>query len=190
MVAMRVTVSTANSRAAAVMLALVAIFSTSRAYAGPVEQLVEMATPPGKSDSILLRYLNGGGGLFLTTDGGKTWSLQCNSAFLGKGGRTPGPILMLADKSPLLLTSSGIAHSDASGCGFKVDAPELTMSAVDVAQNPMDASKVYAAVSNPTGMSGLIQRGADGMWTDLGVKDTLNPISLRVGVKAGALRIY
>jgi MYXO-CTERM domain-containing protein len=64
------------------------------------------------------------------------------------------------------------------------------MSAVDIAQHPMDASKVYAAFSNPTGMSGLIQRGADGTWTDLGVKDTLNPISLRVGVKAGALRIY
>jgi MYXO-CTERM domain-containing protein len=169
---------------------LAALCASSRAQAGPVEQMVEVASPPGKSDSMLVRYINGGGGVFLSTDMGKTWSLQCNGAFLAAGGRVQGPIAMLGDKTMLMLTSSGVFHADANGCGFTAEAPDLTKNVVDFALHPTDPMKVFAAVSNATGMSGLVQRSADGQWTDFGVKDALSPLSLRVVMREGAMRIY
>jgi MYXO-CTERM domain-containing protein len=187
---MRANVLTKSSRACALVAGLLALFGASRAYAGPVEQLVEVATTPGKSDSMLVRYINGGGGLFLSTDSGKSWSLQCNSAFLGTGGRVQGPIAVLPDKTILALTSMGVAHADANGCGFKIEMPELTKNIVDFVLHPMDPTKVIAAVSDPMGMSGLVQRGADGQWTAYGAKDALSPVGLRVGMKGSALKIY
>jgi MYXO-CTERM domain-containing protein len=190
MVSMRVTVQTAQSRVFAVVVGLAALFAGSRAHAGPVEQMVEVASPPGKSDSMLVRYINGGGGLFLSTDMGKTWSLQCNSAFLAAGGRVQGPIAMLGDKTMLMLSSSGVFHADANGCGFTAEAPDITKNVVDFAPHPTDPMKVFAAVSNTAGMSGLIQRSADGQWTDFGVKDALSPISLRVVMREAGMRVY
>jgi MYXO-CTERM domain-containing protein len=139
---------------------------------------------------MAVRYINGGGGLFLSSDSGKTWSLQCNSAFLGMGGRVQGPMAILPDKTILALTSMGVVHADANGCGFKIEMPELTKNIVDFALNPLDPTKVIAAVSDPMGMSGLVQRTADGQWTAYGVKDALSPVGVRVGAKGTALRIY
>lgn len=187
---MRVTVQTAQSRAFTVMVGLAALCAGSRAHAGPVEQMVEVASPPMKSDSMVVRYINGGGGLFLSTDMGKTWSLQCNSAFVANGGRVPGPIAMLGDKTILMLSSSGVLHADANGCGFTAEAPDITKNVVDFALHPTDPMKVFAAVSNPTGMSGVVQRSADGQWTDSGVKDAPSPISLLAVMREGAMRFY
>lgn len=183
-------VQIAQSRVVAAVVGLVALCAGSRAHAGPVEQMVELAYPPGKSDSMLVRYLNGGGGLFLTTDMGKTWSLQCNSAFLAAGGRVPGPIVMLGDKTLLVLSSAGVFHADANGCGFTAEAPELTKNIVDFALDPTDPMKVYGAVSDATGMSGLVLRGPDGQWTPFGVKDAPSPLSLAVVKREAGLRIY
>jgi hypothetical protein len=187
---MRGTVQTAQVRVLAAMVGLVALCTGSRVHAGPVEQMVELAYPPGKSDSMLVRYLNGGGGLFLSTDSGKTWGLQCNTAFLGPGGRVQGPIAVLGDKSLLLLSSSGVFHSDASGCGFKAESPDLTKNLVDFTLHPTDPMKVYGAISDPAGMSGLVVRAADGTWTPVGIKDAPSPLSLRVVMHEAGLRVY
>src|SRR4051794_14165448 len=159
MVAMRGTLQTAPSRVCAALVGLVALCAGSRAHAGPVEQMVELAYPPGKSDSMLVRYLNGGGGLFLSTDMGKTWGLQCNSAFLGAGGRVQGPIAVLGDKTLLILSGSGVFHADANGCGFKAESADLTKNLVDFTLHPTDPMKVYGAISDPAGMNGLVLRG-------------------------------
>ncbi|HET6334395.1 MAG TPA: hypothetical protein VFG30_14325 [Polyangiales bacterium] len=187
---MRGTVQTAQVRVLAAMVALVALCTGSRAHAGPVEQMVELAYPPGKSDSMLVRYLNGGGGLFLSTDAGKSWSLQCNTAFLGPGGRVQGPIAVLGDKTLLVLSSSGVFHADAAGCGYKAESPDLTKNLVDFTLHPTDPMKVYGAISDPAGMSGLVVRAADGTWTPVGVKDAPSPLSLRVVTREAGLRFY
>ncbi|HKU43647.1 MAG TPA: hypothetical protein VJR89_36060 [Polyangiales bacterium] len=157
--------------------------------AGPVEQMSELAMPPGASQNMVLRYINGGGGFFVSSDSGSSWKMQCNSAFLSPAARVSGPTLVLGDKTVLMLSSDGVVRTDVNGCGAKLDG-ELTRGAVDLARHPSDAQRVFAAISNAMGMSGLVQRGADGQWAELGVKDTALPVSLRVAAHGGGLRFY
>jgi hypothetical protein len=174
----------------AVLLGLVVSMSAQRAWAGPVEQMVELSMTPGKSQAMVVRYVNGGGGFFVSQDSGSSWKLQCNSAFLSAGGRAQGPTLLLGNGDMLLLTSDGVMHADANGCGVAPDSADITKGVVDMTLHPSDAQRVFAAVSNPMGMSGLIQRGADGKWSELGVKDAPSPVSLRVAAHGDGLRFY
>lgn len=171
-------------------LSLSALLAASTAWAGPVEQMVELAMQREKSQSMVVRYINGGGGFFVSQDSGTTWKMQCNSAFLTGGGRVQGPTFLLGDGSMLMLSSDGVLHADANGCGLKAESPDVAKGVVDMTLHPSDAQRVFAAVSNPMGMSGLIQRGADGKWSELGVKDAPNPVSLRVAAHGDGLRFY
>lgn len=176
----------------ATLVGCIALLSSSRAFAGPVEQMVELATAPGASATMVLRYINGGGGLFFSMDQGKTWSLQCNSSFLGQGGRVQGPVAILGDKTVLVLSSDGVLHADASGCGIAAETADVTKQVVDLALHPTDPMKVFAATSSSAmgAMNGVLERSASGQWTPIGGMDALSPLSLRAVMKEGALRFY
>jgi hypothetical protein len=99
-------------------------------------------------------------------------------------------VLLLGNGDMLLLSSTGVLHADANGCGVSPESPDVAKGVVDMALHPNDAQRVFAVVSNPMGMSGVIQRGADGKWSELGVKDAPNPVGLRVAAHGDGLRFY
>jgi MYXO-CTERM domain-containing protein len=177
-------------RFAAALLGVLTLAAAQRALAGPVEQMVELSMMPGKSQAMVVRYANGGGGFFVSQDGGSSWKMQCHSAFLSGGGRVKAPTLLLRDGSMLMLSSDGVLHADANGCGLKAESPDVAKGVADMTQHPSDAQRVFGVVSNPMGMSGVIQRSADGKWSELGVKDAPSPLSLRVTARGDGLRFY
>src|SRR5262245_14784542 len=67
---------------------------TARVLAGPVEQLVGLVLGPADSPVMVARYEQGGGGLLLSRDRGRSWKLQCSSAYLAPGA-SAGPLQVL-----------------------------------------------------------------------------------------------
>src|SRR5689334_5261867 len=59
---------------------VVALFACAwpiRAWAGPPETFVQVAFHPSDPMQIALRYDQGGGGMLLSRDGGRSWQLVC-----------------------------------------------------------------------------------------------------------------
>jgi len=63
--------------------ALLGLTLSGAAHAGPVEQLIQVVMHPSDPNVLAVRYANGGGGLFVSTDGAKTWKLDCGAAMFG-----------------------------------------------------------------------------------------------------------
>jgi hypothetical protein len=162
------------------------------AHAGPVEQLVELQIAPDPQ-TMVIRYLNGGGGILYSSDAGSSWQLQCNAAMLGAQTSSTGPFAILGDGTMILRTSDGMSSADAKGCGWHKESPELTKGINDFVVHPGDAKQVLAVRGTTTGDSAdgvVLQRAADGTWSELGVHDSRLPVSVRAAMVGDKLRLY
>jgi hypothetical protein len=164
------------------------------ALAGPVEQLVDLAFGPGDSPSMVARYAQGGGGLVFSADRGRSWKLQCDSAFLAPGVSAVGAPVVLADGSVLIANSHGLSSGDLQGCNWHEDFSAADRTTITgLTTDPTQPNEALALVSTLTGTDSqtrLMRRDADGQWAPFGSMDDRIPFDLRVTVQAGQLRIY
>jgi len=160
------------------------------AHADPAEELVQIAHHPTDPDTLLVRYRNGGGGLWLTHDGGKHFQLIPYS-FIDPTGSTRETVAAVAHDGTLWLGSSGgTFRSDPDGCSFAPDEQIGQRWVRDFATDPSDPHVLYALAGDvgEDAENGLLVRDADGEWSELGTQEKLLPYGLRVVSTGEGLR--
>ena len=171
-------------------LALVLHFADS-AFAGPVEQLSQVALHPTDSKVMVLRYRDGGDGFFYSGDAGKSWALMCLSAIDINVPRS-GPIAVTGDGHVMMGVFQGLYTDDAKGCGWEKDPFIGDVWVSNVIPDPTDSNVMFVATSKGgTGiLNGIVKRDANGELSDFGKKEELLVTRLRVVEREGGLRFY
>jgi hypothetical protein len=171
--------------------AVVAGFSLAgTAHAGPVEQLVEVAMQPGDPDVMAVRYQNGGGGLFITRNGGRTWQLQCGSAMFGTMRTSGGPFVITGDGVITMGVFSGLLEDDAHGCGFRSEPAYDGLWVSSLAVDPNDSAVAYGVTSSGGKLNGMVRRDSGGAWSDLGTREDLLIADVHVVPHGTGVRFY
>jgi hypothetical protein len=162
----------------------------SRAAAGPVEQLVQVAMHPSDPNMMLVRYIHGGDGMLRTRDGGKTWQLACDSMSLPPQTQS-GPMAIAGDGTTWMGVFDGLWHDDAHGCKWSSQ-PEYDGEWLgDVTQHPTDPGVIFAVTSSGHNKrNGVLRRDANGIWSDFGTKQEMLATGLRVAQHGAGLRLY
>jgi hypothetical protein len=175
-----------------VCAALLLALGASPASAGPVEALNGVFINPKNPKSLALRYLNGGGGMLLSDDGGKSFRLLCNTGVDPQVGRDASAMMMRADGSLLLGVFDGLWAGDDNACGWaKVPAFEGQW-VDDFTLDPFDPSITYAITSAGGKQNGIYENdGKSAAWTALGTQDAILIGRLHVvALGSGKRRIY
>lgn len=152
---------------------LMALQFPKLAHAGPVEQLVQLAMHPSDSNVMAVRYINGGGGAFVTTDKGATWKLLCDASMFDYVTIRGGPIVITGDGTTTMGVFTGMWHDDGRSCAWKSEPKVDGLWVASLALDPADPNVAYAATSSGGKMNGLLRRAANGTWSDLGTKEDL-----------------
>src|SRR5688572_25640837 len=92
----------------------------SPSLAGPVERLAQVLLHPAHPELIAVRYENGGGGLVVSRDGGRSFRLLCGAAMNLEGERVSSAAAT-GDGQLVLGTFTGTLRDDGHGCGFTRD---------------------------------------------------------------------
>ena len=179
-----------NARGAGALLLLSAALGTARgAHADPLEEMVQIAHHPTDSDTLLVRYRNGGGGLMLTRDGGESLQLIANS-FIDPTGGADGAPAVSNDGTLWLGASGGTFSSGPDGCSFARDEQVGDRFLREFANDPDEPDVMYALAGTVAegARNGLMVRDADGTWSELGSRQELLPYSMRVAKTDSGLR--
>jgi hypothetical protein len=171
---------------------LATLWISGTAHAAPVELLDAIDIVPGKPDSLLLRYRWGNGGMFLSDDGGKSFSMICNGFVDGSLRREASAAITRSDGSILLGTFDGMWRGTADGCTW-ASVPMFAGKWVnDFVYDPRDPDRVYTITSSGGQQNGVYvnELGSD-EWKPVGGQDEVLINRLHV-VKLGkdGLRIY
>lgn len=178
----------------AVALVIVLQFP-DRVHAGPVESLAQLALHPSEPDVMVLRYKNGGDGLFYTDDGGASWNVLCQSALetiaetdINRG----GPIHVTADGHTLLGVYEGLFEDAGNGCGWQHVADVASKWVSDFADDPSDPGVSYlvTAMGGEGAMNSMIRRDADGSYATQGIEEEIFIGRLAVAAIDGGVRFY
>jgi hypothetical protein len=179
-------------RASSVVTLFWALQSPEVAQAGPPEQLVQLAMHPTDPDTMVVRYVNGGDGLIVTRDGGKSWKLLCDAALFDPVATHGGPIAISGDGTMTMGVFTGLWHDDGQACGWTSEPRYDGQWVADLAVDPLDPSLIYAVTS--TGgdhLNGISRRSASGTWSDIDTKQNLLTTDLHVTPRGGGgLRFY
>jgi hypothetical protein len=160
------------------------------AHAGPVEQMVQAAMHPTDPNVMAVRYINGGGGVFITRDGGKNWGLVCGAVLFGSIRTQGGPFAISSDGVTSMGLFGGLLHDDGHGCSWTTESKYDGQFIHSVVLDPTDPSITYAVTSLNGQQNGLLKRDATGAWSDLGRKDSSLLSDLQVVPYGKGLRFY
>jgi hypothetical protein len=139
------------SRRCAGLLVIAALsLASSRAFAGPVEQLDGVLFNAADPSHIIVPYRYGGGGMFISRDGGKSFGWLCSAGMGASAVNRNGRPFIAGDGSIYLGLFDGLMKGRADGCGFALQ-PEFTKQYVsDFASDPIDPTRTYLVTT--TGM--------------------------------------
>lgn len=160
------------------------------AHAGPVEQLTQLAIDPSNPAHMVVRYYNGGDGEFVSTDGGKTWKLLCDSLLLTDPTIKGGPIVISNDGVMSMGVFTGLWHDDGHSCVWKSEPKYDGLWVGGFALDPKDPNVTYGITSSGGKQNGLLRRDASGTWSDLGAKADLLLTDVNVVVHGTGRRFY
>jgi MYXO-CTERM domain-containing protein len=132
---------------------LVAIFLPSLAAAsGPPPVARGMALHPTKP--ALIAVYGGRQGVFLSSDGGETFRLACDTLVGTRS--TDEPVLLFTPDDHLLVAiPAGLKRGGIEGCAWPVPDERLGFLVRDVIPDPRDPHGVYAVTSTGQAMPGL-----------------------------------
>ncbi|MET0388920.1 MAG: sialidase family protein [Polyangiales bacterium] len=138
-------------------------------------------------------YVNGGGGMFLSRDAGKHYSLMCSSA-IGPDLRGSNGALMLLNAGALYLgTSGGAYRGGVDGCGFS-EIPELMGHFLSAfAADPIDPMRTYVVTSDGADKANGVRvhdGSPDAQFVPLGTQEPLFFNTLHVVARADGRRFY
>jgi hypothetical protein len=169
---------------------LLALAFPKAAHAGPVEQLTQLALDPSNPKRMVVRYYNGGDGEFVTTDGGKTWKLLCDSLLFTDPTVKGGPIVISNDGTMSMGVFTGLWHDDGHVCGWSSEPKYDGLWVAGLALDPTDPNITYAVTSSGGKQNGLLRRDASGTWSDLGTKEDALLTDINVVAHGSGRRFY
>jgi hypothetical protein len=167
----------------------------SHVHAGPNELFWGALQIDGKPEQIIAPYVYGGGGLFVSSDAGKSFGLMCSSAADPNLQTTTPERLVFASGTGAVYIGiyDGLWQGDANGCGF-VTVPELSGRRVaDLQGDPLDPRRTYVATATGDGAqdNGLsVNDGTSAAFVPFGEQGTTWIESLRVVKNGSGRRIY
>jgi len=165
--------------------------SVEVAQAGPVEVMSQVALQPGDPKTMVVRYTAGGGGLFYTHDGGVSWQLLCSSAVdpeLTRGGSVP--FAVTGDGKTMFGLLDGMRQDAGNGCTWSAEPTFEGQWLRDFAADPNDSAILYAITSKDGMQNGIWRRDASGAWSELGSREDLQIVDLKVARRGAGLRFY
>ena len=177
-------------RATFYLAPLLALQFSGTAHAGPPEQLVQLAMHPTDAAVMVVRYMNGGGGAFVTADSGKSWRLLCNSLLFDPVSVRGGTLVVTNDGTTIVGTFSGMWHDDGHACGWTGEPTYDGQWISDFTVDPIDSTITYAVTSSGGELNGILRRSAVGVWSDFGSKANLIITDVRVVPYNGGRRVY
>ncbi|MDD9937945.1 MAG: hypothetical protein OXT09_30320 [Myxococcales bacterium] len=180
------------TRLAVIAALLVTFLVADAAEAGPVEELTQLAVHPGDPDVFALRYLYGGEGIFITRDGGNSFSLLCNSA-IDPALTRAGPLGFGSDGTLFMGIFQGLWQDDGKTCGWNKDPQFEGQWVSDVYNDPLDPEAIYIVTSsgNEGSDNGLYRREGDGAFAQVGGLEFVLISRIRVAdLGDGNRRIY
>ena len=122
---------------------------SATAFAGPVEQLDTMSINPADPSHLIVTYRYGGGGMFISRDGGKKFEWLCSAGVATTAVNRNGRPYVSGDGSIYLGLFDGLMKGGGDGCGFAA-VPELDKKYIaDVTGDPMDPKRTYIVTTNP-----------------------------------------
>jgi hypothetical protein len=159
---------TASLRAA--LLLAGCAFIASPVQASPLEELVQLAVHPDVPDLIVARYENGGDGLLVSRDGGRTFQLVCAALVDAAEVDRKSPVSVAGDGSIFVRSYDGLWRDDRAGCAFQRESVFAGRWVTDMVLDPADSRRMYAVTSGVEGttLHGIYVRGADGLWSVVG----------------------
>ncbi|MGD8859099.1 MAG: MYXO-CTERM sorting domain-containing protein [Myxococcales bacterium] len=171
---------------------------TSRAHAGPPEELDQIEVHPDDPNRVALRYVNGGDGMVYSTDAGSSWGALCSDAIITPtSDRTPPALVDVAFAEDGTLFLGGYlslkVDEGGDGCGWTQDPLFDGVWITDIEHHPSDPSQLFlVTATSPDGMNGMYRRQGSGAWELVGQKEMINQLDRvrLVELEGGGVRIY
>jgi hypothetical protein len=173
-----------------ILAPFLALLLPEMAHAGPPEQLTQVAIHPSDPQRMVVRYFNGGDGEFVTTDGGKSWKLLCDSLFITDPTIKSGPTVISNDGTTSMGIFTGLWHDDGHSCGWSSEPKYDGQFVGGLALDPTDPDITYAVTSSGGKDNGILRRDKSGTWSDLGTKEGVLLSDISVVAKGSGRRFY
>lgn len=173
---------------------LALVFNAGRVHAGPIELFNEAVVDPALPQQIIAPFMYGGGGMFISKDGGKRYGLLCSTA-TDVSLLNANPSIALSGGSLFMGIFGALWRGSKDGCDF-AKVPELDGDYVSaVARDPIDPMRTYVTTSNNPSMKGpngiLMNDAAKGMtFIAFGSKGDYLINTLHVAKNGEARRFY
>lgn len=136
------------------LAALASLVVAGRVHAGPIELFNGAIVNPALPQTVIAPYQYGGGGFFLSKDGGKSYGLLCASAIDPVTVQNSNPSITLSAGSLWVGVFGALWRGTKDGCDFAA-VPELMGRYISVvASDPLDPMRTYAATSDNPDMKG------------------------------------
>jgi|GEM_PF-3114765 len=170
---------------------LVAALSSTTVKAGPVELLDGVSVDPANPDNLVVSYLHGGGGLFVSEDGGATLKWLCSVGASLPSSNAALITYSSGDGSIYVGSYNGLWRGDKNGCGFAA-LPELDKKYIRaITGDPFEPKRTYFVTSNG-GMvdNGIYMNDGSGAFSAFGTHARIFLSSLHVVKNGEARRFY
>lgn len=150
------------------LLVVCASLVSVRAAAGPVELLEGISINPADPSHMVVPYRYGGGGMFVSRDGGKTMNWLCSAGIAPNAVNRNGRAFVGGDGAVYLGLFDGLIKGSPDGCGF-APVPELDKKYIaDLAADPIDPKRTYAITTNPQVENSVWMNDGNGTFVPFG----------------------
>ncbi|HEX5655604.1 MAG TPA: hypothetical protein VFX59_00345, partial [Polyangiales bacterium] len=179
-------------RALALLAASLVSIAPSAVHAHALESLRDVAFHPTDASALVVSYAEGGGGLLISRDHGRSFQLLCTSAITGRPESNAAPplVLLSGDGHLLVGTFRGLFRDDGHGCNFQ-RVPELADGYVwQLVNDPDDPAVVYALTASGGGASNAALRSRDNgaSWSPISPPEPAFFQNLRIEKQADGTR--
>jgi len=163
----------------------------SRVLAGPVEVFSDVLIDPADPAYVVAPYANGGGGMFVSRDGGQTFGMRCAAQL--DPGLVGSDVVVHASAQRLYVGwYRGVARGDQAGCGFSALSELSEHVVAAIASDPLEPQRTYVATSDPDpALNGLyVIDGPDAVAQPFGTRERMFLTTLHVVQRGSARRFY
>jgi hypothetical protein len=165
------------------------------AHAGPIELFSQTSIDPANPMQLVIPYRYGGGGMFISADGGSKYGLLCTSAINPAVVHDDVQVYTSAKGDIYIGVFDGLFKGDKNGCNFTA-VPELSTAPnkhyiAAVTGDPIDQNRIYAVTTDASpAKNGLYMTDGTGPFMPFGTAEELFVNTLHVVKNGTGRRFY